>query len=201
VGVARSRDVDRPGRVIAAERSDQMSAGGAVGAWIEAACRSARLKSPGNVRPRLAARRRMPAQAFALKKYRCGSLPRSKMSDNEDATASLGHSEELSVQNSVSEPIPEFRQRPENGSKRPSSVNRQDTGHVFPDDPARPKAVSKPAKFDGQVATRITQSASSAGDGKGLARGSSNKKVNWPCVVSDLSEVSIIFDLGVPVAK
>jgi len=47
------------------------------------------------------ARRRIPAHATALKKYRCGSLPVSKMADNEDSTATLGHSEELSVQNPV----------------------------------------------------------------------------------------------------
>jgi hypothetical protein len=44
------------------------------------------------------------------------------MSDNEDATPSLGHSEVLSVQDSVGPPIPEFRQAPEEGSKVPSSV-------------------------------------------------------------------------------
>jgi hypothetical protein len=57
------------------------------------------------------------------------------MSDNEDATASLGYSEMLSVENSVGDPIPAFDQHPEEGSKRPSVVDRQDTGDVFPHHP------------------------------------------------------------------
>jgi hypothetical protein len=72
--------------------------------------------------PRLAARRRIPAQAVALKKYRGGSAPVSKTSDNEDATAPLWNSEVLSVKNSVGEPIPEFCQRPEDGAKIPPAA-------------------------------------------------------------------------------
>lgn len=64
----------------------------------------------------------MPEQALALKKYRCGTSPISKMSDNEHTSASLGHSEELSVKNAVCEPIPEFCQAAEEGSKIPSLV-------------------------------------------------------------------------------
>jgi len=66
---------------------------------------NAAAKGAGNVRPRLAARRRMPAAAFGLKKYfdRCG--PVSKMSDKEDARASLGDAEVLSVQNPLGPPI------------------------------------------------------------------------------------------------
>jgi hypothetical protein len=50
----------------------------------------------------------IPRQAVALKKYRAGTSPVSKMSDNEDAAAALGNSKVLSVQSSVGEPIPEF---------------------------------------------------------------------------------------------
>lgn len=65
----------------------------------------------------------MPAQALPLKKYRRGTSPSSKMSDNEHATAPLRNSEELSVKNPVGEPIPEFAQDSEDGSKRPSSID------------------------------------------------------------------------------
>jgi hypothetical protein len=82
----------------------------------------------GNSLPRFSARRRIPAQAFALKKYRRGAAPVSKMSDNEHTASALGdgalqavHSDVLSVQNSVGEPIPEFDQSPEDGTKVPSS--------------------------------------------------------------------------------
>ncbi len=64
----------------------------------------------------------MPPQAFALKKYFCGTSPISKMSDNEHTLASLSHSEVLSVKHSVGEAIPELAQRPEEGSKIPASV-------------------------------------------------------------------------------
>jgi hypothetical protein len=80
----------------------------------------------------------MPRQAVALKKYRRGTSPVSKMSDNEDATPSLGYSEVLSVQDSVGEPIPEFPQPSEEGSKRPSAVDRQDAGDVLPHHPCGP---------------------------------------------------------------
>jgi hypothetical protein len=63
----------------------------------------------------------MPRQAVALKKYRCGTLPDSKMSDNEHTAASLGQSEVLSVQDSVGPPIPELCQPSEEGAKVPSS--------------------------------------------------------------------------------
>jgi hypothetical protein len=71
---------------------------------------------------RFAARRSIPAQAFGLKKYRRGTTPVSKISDNEDAAAALGHSEVLSVQHSPGAAIPELNQRPEDGSKIPSSA-------------------------------------------------------------------------------
>ena len=51
----------------------------------------------------------MPLQAFALKEYRGGTSPISKISDNEHALPALGQSEILSVKHSVGEPIPEFR--------------------------------------------------------------------------------------------
>ena len=57
---------------------------------------------------------------MTLKKYRRGTTPVSKMSNKEDTTASLGYSEVLSVKNSVGEPIPEFCQGPEDGTKVPS---------------------------------------------------------------------------------
>jgi hypothetical protein len=83
---------------------------------------SARSKAIGSIFPRFAARRRMPLQAVALKKNRCGTSPVSKISDNEHTAAALCHSGVLSVKNSVGEPIPEFCQHPEEGSKIASAV-------------------------------------------------------------------------------
>jgi len=61
----------------------------------------------------------MPAHAFGLKKYRSGSGCGSKVADKEHTLTSLGHSEELSVQHSPREAIPELRKGPE---KTPESV-------------------------------------------------------------------------------
>src|SRR5579872_6423491 len=89
-------------------------------AVLSMTCLSAASKATGNVRCRFAARRRIPRQAVALKKNRCGISPVSKMSDNEDTTASLGYSKVSSVQNPVGPPVPELSQRPEEGTKVPS---------------------------------------------------------------------------------
>jgi hypothetical protein len=84
----------------------------------------------GSSLPLRSARRRMPLQAFALKKYRGGTGPVSKMSDNEETPASLRDgawkavcSDKLSIQNSPPDvAIPAFDQAPEDGTKIPSAV-------------------------------------------------------------------------------
>jgi hypothetical protein len=98
---------------------------------LDAAARSARSSASGSFFPRLSARRRIPEHAFGLKKNLCGTAPvASSTSDNEHTPPSLWdgtrvrfHSDVLSVQHSVSEPVPELRQPPEEGAKRPSSVH------------------------------------------------------------------------------
>jgi hypothetical protein len=101
------------------------------------------------------------------------------MSDNEHTAASLGHAEELSVKHSVGEPIPELDQTPEDGTKIPSSIRRQDAGDVLPNQPPGPQSVSQPKIFKGQVATVVAQSSSEAGDAERLARCSSDQNVDW----------------------
>jgi hypothetical protein len=120
------------------------------------------------------------------------------MSDNEDATASLGYSEIASVQYSVGDPIPELDQEPEEGSKRASVVNRQDTGDVLPHQPSGPEAISKSSKLDGEVATRVIQSRSLTGDGERLARCSSGQKVDCSHILCSYArEISGIDDIAV----
>jgi hypothetical protein len=84
-------------------------------------CSNAAFSAGGNALPLRSALLRIPAHAVGLKKNLCGSTPVSKTRDNEDSTAALRDSEVLSVQHSVSEPIPEFDQRPEEGTKVPST--------------------------------------------------------------------------------
>jgi hypothetical protein len=144
----------------------------------------------------------MPRQASGLKKYRCGTFCVSKISDNEHATATLGDSEVLSVENAVSEPIPEFAQRPEEGSKRPPSVNRQNAWDVFPDNPRRPDALREREELKGEVSARVGKSGSRSCEGEGLAGCPPNQKVNLSNVVwSDLCEVAEVRDLGIVVCE
>src|ERR1700761_3615264 len=117
------------------------------------------------------------------------------MSDNEDAAPSLGYSEILSVQNSVGDPIPEFDQHPEEGSKGPSAVDRQDAGDVLPHQPYGPESASKSSKLDGEVATRVIQSRSLTGDGERLARCSSGQKVDCSNILSSyMGKVACVDD-------
>ena len=161
------------------------------GSATDAAIKASR-NALGSSFPLFSARRRIPRQAVALKKYRRGTSPVSKMSDNEDATAPLWYSKELSVKHSVGEPIPEFDQPSEDGSKVPSASRRQDAGHVLPNQPSGAEALSKPKKFEGQVATVIGQAASKARDRERLAGGSSNKKVDWFIfVLPNVREVAV----------
>jgi len=139
----------------------------------------------------------MPEQAFALKKYRCGRSPVSKISDNEDATAPLWNSEMLSVKNSVGEPIPAVGQPSEEGSKSPSFVNGQHAGHVLPKKPAGAKAASKFNEFEREVTTASSQARSESCDTEVLAGGSSDKSI-WSRGNSfDFREVAIVGNVQV----
>jgi hypothetical protein len=106
--------------------------------------------------------------------------------DNEHTATALGDSKPLSVQNSVGEPIAEFCQRPEEGAKIPSSVRRQDSRDVLPNNPTGTKDANKLYESEGQVATWVSQSAPQSCDGKGLAWCSSDQKVNCPLLIKHL---------------
>jgi hypothetical protein len=90
----------------------------------------------------------------------------------------LWYSKVLSVKHPIGEPIPEFDQRPEEGTKVPPSSRRQDTGDVFPDDPSGLEFVSQAKKGEGEVTPMVGESFAESCDGEGLARGSSDQKVD-----------------------
>jgi hypothetical protein len=81
-------------------------------AWTNAAFRAG-----GNSFPLLSALLNIPAQAFWLKKNRCGRSPISKISDKYASAASLRDSEVFSVKRSVGDMIPEVSQRPDKGGE------------------------------------------------------------------------------------
>jgi hypothetical protein len=106
----------------------------------------------------------MAWQTDGLKKNFGATSPISSTSRNEEDTPPpLGNSEVPSVQHSVREPIPEFRQGPEEGSKRPSPIRRQDTGDIFPDNPFRPDTRSQLQIDKGEFPAWVVESSSQSG--------------------------------------
>lgn len=141
------------------------------------------------------------SQCGTLKECRCGRSPISKMSDNEDAPPSLWNSEVLRVKHSVGEPIPEFSQAPEKGTKVPSSVRRQDAGDVLPHQPSGAEAVSQPKIFERELTALITHSFSESRNAEGLTWGSSDEKIDSCIRVGlDGGEVAMKRDVWVVVA-
>src|SRR5580704_10971519 len=102
------------------------------------------------------------------------------MSDNEHTLPALRHSEPLSVQNCVGEPIPDLRQPSKEGSKRPSFVTGQDAGDIFPNDPGGSESLNDTQESEGKVATRVSHSFSESRNTETLAGSPADKNVNWP---------------------
>lgn len=125
------------------------------------------------------ARRRIPAQAFGLKKYRSGISPVSKMSDSEHALAPLRHAEVLCVQHCPRERIPDLIHCSQEKPKVSSFGGRQEAGHVLEDEPTGCKSSNNSQGDEGQVAARVIQAKTFSGDAVGLAGASENKNV-WP---------------------
>lgn len=94
--------------------------GEAVDSCGEAAnCVNAVCNSPGNARPRFSLRLMIPAAARADSENRCGALGSNtsvrvvitaSQREDEDTSSTLGHSEELRVENPKRPPVPEFDQ-------------------------------------------------------------------------------------------
>jgi len=94
-------------------------------------------KAGGNARPRLSARRKIPAAAFRLKKNRLGALSSSTSAKDENAPPALGHSEVSAVQHSPGEVVkPEVAQRTENDGEISSTLGREQAGDILNEDPS-----------------------------------------------------------------
>ena len=178
IRVAGQRDGDGRGRVASGTCAGATSGGGLVPP-MDTTARSACASAAGSTFPRRSARRMIPWQANRLKKYRgrCDPLV-SKMSHNKEATPPLGDSEMLRVQDPPGEAIPALAKRPEDDFKSQSSVSRQDTGDIFPEEPPGTDAASQSRELQGEVSPGVVETATVAGDTEALARGSSDQKVN-----------------------
>ena len=100
------------------------------------------------------------------------------MSDNEEATAALGDSEELSVKHSPCEMIPALGQRPDECPEVPSAVSRKSSGDIFPDDPHRENFRNNADKVHGQSATFIGKPTAFSCDAESLAGSPADHNVN-----------------------
>jgi hypothetical protein len=99
-----------------------------------ATIRNACSNASGNRRPRRSARVRIPAHALGLSRYRSGASA-CKISDNEDSTATLGHSEPACIQHSPSDVHrPDFCQRVEDRCEVVALIAAEGTDDVLPDD-------------------------------------------------------------------
>jgi hypothetical protein len=143
-------------------------AGGLPGA-AEATASSACRKGSGNSRPRLRARRRMPAAAFGLKKYLDRSARVSKTSGNEDTAASLGHSEPLRVQNSPRHAVPQVIQVAQDSGEVPAGVDRKEPRDVLAEEPTGACLSQEPHDVPPQSRTWVSQAATMARDRVSLA--------------------------------
>jgi len=77
----------------------------------------------------------MPCAALGLKKYLDRSARVSKTSGKEDATAPLGDSEPLSIQNAPRHAVPEVIQVAEDGSEVPPVIDRKEPWHILAEEP------------------------------------------------------------------
>jgi hypothetical protein len=164
--------------------------------------RSASSNGRGNVFPRFSARRKIPAQAVGLKKYRWATGPVSSIEDSEHAAAPLRHSEPLRVQHapfdkSVCTDRHAFRspaicRRNEFGSchctshdsKVSTGVAAECSGHVFPNKPPCAAMFScrmeNPQLFVEQAGTRASQSGALARNAQVLAGRAADDDINRP---------------------
>jgi hypothetical protein len=172
------------------------------------ACR-ARANCWGNSFPRLSARRRMPLQAFALKKYRCGTSPVSKMSDNEHTPSSLRdspskavHSHVLSVKHSPART--HTRVRPSLRGRHQNPVLLPTTGRRGRSPKPATRAYSGQRWQDrrGRGCPRVSQSLAKSSDRERLAGRSSDENID-SCIrpVLEFGHVSPIGNVGVMVGE
>ena len=207
-------------------RGDQCAVEFGVGSKAATAA-SARCKAWGNSFPRFSARRRMPAQAVGLKKYRGAIGPVSSVEDNEHAAPPLRHSEPLRIKHGpLDEPLwtqdhalglPAVGGRIDvascqcanHDSKVSAAVCAERSGDVFPQEPAgaamSSSCIENPRLMVEQRRPRAGQSGTLAGDGKVLARRAADDDVDRPerrnLLIGDLGHVAQVRNVRVMVRE
>tara|TARA_R110000744_G_scaffold252013_4_gene367809 strand:+ start:89 stop:523 length:435 start_codon:yes stop_codon:yes gene_type:complete len=100
----------------------------------------------------------MPVQALAESKY-FGSGDSSKMSDNEQASPSLRHSEVSRVKSSPCDAIPEFNKAGNDGKEVTASVAGQEPRYILSDNPLGAALSNDPVHLPPESATVANQAA------------------------------------------
>jgi len=99
---------------------------------------------------------------IGLKQYSGSCCSVSIISDNEHPTAPLRDSEVLRVKHTPGPPIPEFAQRPENGSQIPSVVRRQKAWDIFDENPCGTTLSSKAHEVEEKSGLLASQSSTAS---------------------------------------
>jgi len=112
----------------------------------------ASIKCIGNFLPRLSALLRIPAAAFGLKEY-FGWARGTKMSDNVDTAAALGHSEVLRVEYPPRQAVPEVGQRIHDDSEIVSFSGSKEPWNVLDEEPRRAERLRDAGELEEEAAT------------------------------------------------
>jgi len=96
----------------------------------------------------------------------CGS----STTEDEHPASSLGHAEELSVQNSEGPPIPEFSHKTEERPKVSARMGKEESRDVLEEDPFRSVSFHQIKEAEGESRSCSSESASSPPDREVLAR-------------------------------
>lgn len=99
------------------------------------------------------------------------------MADNEDATASLGDSEEARVEHSPRAHVPEVIQRAEEDGEVSSLMDGKKAGDVFEQQPSRTTCSRQIEESEDERAPCASEAGASAGDGEVLAGEPSHPEV------------------------
>jgi hypothetical protein len=113
------------------------------------------------------------------------------MSDNEQASPSLRHSEVLRVKSSPGDAIPELNKRADDGKEVSASVARKEPRYILSDNPCGAALSNDPVHFPPERATVSNQAAALSCNAVILARESSANNVNCGRV-SDIMHILVL---------
>ena len=158
-------------------------------------------KWDGNVRPRFAARRKIPAAARGLKKNLCGTWL-SKTTDNEHSLASLGHVEISAVEHTPRYPIPALdHENAEHFCKVSSFVATEKSGNILENKPSGSKFLQDSRKVIKESSAFASETFALPGDGDVLARDAGRDAIDELEIPgADAPDVAEPFDFR-PVAR